>query len=203
MQVKQDLDYQKVDLESNRNNQNTARLPEVQIEMPKIKLNPAMPSKKVQKQQIKEKEKEKPQENMQTVVSSHSSVRVNEQVQSLNRNLSSEIKMSDVQIESVEKRIQDLGIEIDTDNKEKLQKLKCNLISLIVVINDLKYKLVKAKNQKVILAVGSTGCGKSTMLNALIWGPESLEAKKVDQTIDLKNGKQKRIQRVVIESKKP
>jgi hypothetical protein len=41
------------------------------------------------------------------------------------------------------------------------------------------------------------------MLNALIWGPESLEAKKVEQTIELKNGKQKQIQRVVIESKKP
>jgi hypothetical protein len=57
---------------------------------------------------------------MQTVVSSHSTVRVNEQVQSLNKNMSSEIKVSDVYVESVEKRIQDLGIEIDSDNKEKL-----------------------------------------------------------------------------------
>lgn len=61
-----------------------------------------------------------PKENMQTVVSSHSTVRVNEQVQSLNKNMSSEIKVSDVYVESVEKRIQDLGVEIDSDNKEKL-----------------------------------------------------------------------------------
>ena len=61
-----------------------------------------------------------PTENMQTVVSSHSTVRVNEQVQSLNKNMSSEIKVSDVYVESVEKRIQDLGVEIDSDNKEKL-----------------------------------------------------------------------------------
>lgn len=57
--------------------------------------------------------------------------------------------------------------------------MKCNLLSLIVVVNQMKKKLVKAKGQNVILAVGSTGCGKSTMLNALIWGPESLEPKKI------------------------
>ena len=74
---------------------------------------------------------------------------------------------------------------------------------MIVVVNEMKKKLVEAKDQNVILAVGSTGCGKSTMLNALIWGPESLEAKKVAQTVELKGGKTKELLRVVIESKDP
>lgn len=37
-----------------------------------------------------------------------------------------------------------------------------------------------SKDQDVVLAIGTTGCGKSTMLNSLIWGPESLEIKKID-----------------------
>lgn len=41
------------------------------------------------------------------------------------------------------------------------------------------------------------------MLNSLIWGPDSLEIKKIDQEITVRGGKTKVIKRAVIESKDP
>ena len=65
----------------------------------------------------------------------------------------------------------------------------------------MKRKLSSAHNQDVVLAIGTTGCGKSTMLNALIWGPASLEVKKIDEEIAMKDGTIKIIKRNVIETK--
>ena len=84
-----------------------------------------------------------------------------------------------------------------------MESLKNNLTNLIVVIQDMKNKLKEAENQDVILAIGSTGCGKSTMLNSLIWGPESMSLKSIDQDLILRDGTKKIIKRKVIESNDP
>lgn len=72
-----------------------------------------------------------------------------------------------------------LDVQVDSDNKADVENLKANLINLIVVISQMKEKLSYALDQNVILAIGTTGCGKSTMLNSLIWGPKSLSMKKI------------------------
>ena len=47
------------------------------------------------------------------------------------------------------------------------------------VIEERDFKSLKEKT--VIIALGSTGVGKSTMLNSLIYGPEALEIKKIER----------------------
>ena len=59
----------------------------------------------------------------------------------------------------------------------------------------------------IILAVGNTGCGKSTMLTSLMYGPEALELTKIDYEIKIPHQKGKLITNVkkkpVIEQKVP
>lgn len=38
-----------------------------------------------------------------------------------------------------------------------------------------KIDLIQFKKKQAIIAVGNTGCGKSTMLNGLMYGPLELE----------------------------
>ena len=73
-----------------------------------------------------------------------------------------------------------MGIRVRVDRKMMLQKMKTSLLNLVVVIHEISQKLPQAKDQDVVLAIGSTGCGKSTMLNAILWGPESLSVQKID-----------------------
>ena len=49
--------------------------------------------------------------------------------------------------------------------------------------------LKKLQNKNIILAVGNTGCGKSTMLTSLMYGPESLEMIKIDYEITVPSDK--------------
>ena len=36
-------------------------------------------------------------------------------------------------------------------------------------------KIEQYANQNLVMAIGNTGCGKSTMLSSLLFGPESLK----------------------------
>lgn len=40
-----------------------------------------------------------------------------------------------------------------------------------------------------IIALGNTGCGKSTMLTSLIYGPEALEVKTIQTMVQILGGK--------------
>ena len=55
----------------------------------------------------------------------------------------------------------------------------------------------------MIVAVGNTGCGKSTMLSSIIYGPDSLYEKKFTEKIKTGGNKFKEIQRAVIDLKNP
>ena len=56
--------------------------------------------------------------------------------------------------------------------------------------------LKAAEGQNLVLALGNTGCGKSTMFNGLLFGPDSLELKKkeiISEIIDKRTGEKKQV----------
>lgn len=56
----------------------------------------------------------------------------------------------------------------------------------LVNILDVAYNtLNEVNNANLILAIGGTGCGKSTMLTSLMFGPDALEQKKTKKVIDV------------------
>jgi len=60
-----------------------------------------------------------------------------------------------------------------------------NLENLVAIL-ERAYKTLKDIHQaNLILAVGNTGCGKSTMLTSLMFGTDALEEKKIEYEIDI------------------
>lgn len=73
------------------------------------------------------------------------------------------------------------GIDIfenDVDNpeltREYIQNLEMTLENFVRTLQKAFQNLEYLKGKNIILALGYTGCGKSTMLNSLLFGPESL-----------------------------
>lgn len=75
----------------------------------------------------------------------------------------------------------DVDNSINLKDKEEIQKLKFTINNLIKVVNNAYHQIspfldqLRNKNYCLVLAIGNTGCGKSTMFTSLIDGPESLE----------------------------
>lgn len=97
-------------------------------------------------------------------------------------------------------------------NKEVVSKMKCDLKNLYDVLSVAFDTLGPAKDQDLIVAIGNTGCGKSTMLSSLIYGTDALEYKQISEevTIMKKDMKTKKMvehkrtrKRWVIEQKNP
>jgi hypothetical protein len=59
-------------------------------------------------------------------------------------------------------------------------------------------ELEAAKGADLVLAIGNTGCGKSTMLSSIVYGPGHLSEVKKDIEIETKKGK-KKIKKTVID----
>ena len=59
----------------------------------------------------------------------------------------------------------------------------------------LREQLNQIEGKEVILAIGQTGCGKSTMLTALVYGPQALQQEKLEKESVVKdsNGNNKTI----------
>jgi ABC-type nitrate/sulfonate/bicarbonate transport system ATPase subunit len=74
--------------------------------------------------------------------------------------------------------------------KEAIQNLPCTLEHIARCLNSAFKALQQVNDKNVIMAIGNTGCGKSTMLNGLVLGPESLEETTitVEMEIGLPNG---------------
>ena len=55
-------------------------------------------------------------------------------------------------------------------------------MNLVLILKYLLKKLdpVQFINKEAIIAIGNTGCGKSTMLNALMYGPLEMEEVKLE-----------------------
>ena len=70
-------------------------------------------------------------------------------------------------------------------SKAHVSALPLNLANLVAIL-ERAYKTLKDIHQaNLILAVGNTGCGKSTMLTSLMFGTDALEEKKIEYEIDI------------------
>ena len=65
-------------------------------------------------------------------------------------------------------------------NKAHIEKMAINLNNLVSVLGDAFNLVNKCKFGNIVLAIGATGCGKSTMLTSLVFGAESLEKRSIE-----------------------
>ena len=93
-----------------------------------------------------------------------------------------ENKKIDKEVEDMmkdDKMKEELGILDDLD-KSTLTKMKFDLRNIVLLLNSIFHlKNWNFNNKAVILALGNTGCGKSTMFTSLAFGIDSLEVKKI------------------------
>ena len=68
-------------------------------------------------------------------------------------------------------------------SKESIAKMECSLTNLVKILKWAFEKVKVIEGEDVVVALGNTGCGKSTMFTSLILGPEALELKKLEETV--------------------
>ena len=61
------------------------------------------------------------------------------------------------------------------------------LNDIVIKLNLMQKELKILSKGNIVLVVGYRGCGKSTMLSSLIYGPKSLELTKVEVVGNKKN----------------
>jgi hypothetical protein len=83
----------------------------------------------------------------------------------------------------VVKLLQDL--EAPTIEKDNILTQPCTLENIAKYLNSSFKMLQQVKDKNVIMALGNTGCGKSTMLNALVMGPEVLQETSLTITMEI------------------
>ena len=83
-------------------------------------------------------------------------------------------------------------VDKDNINKQIIMELPCNLHNIARCLQVIFQQLKTIDSKNVILALGNTGCGKSTMLNSLINGSDSLrtfrDKQKKRMVIQVKDG---------------
>lgn len=90
---------------------------------------------------------------------------------------------------------------IDYTDKEVVKKLPLTLDNVIKVCEVVleKIKEQKIENETLLLAIGNTGCGKSTMISSLVFGPNRHELR--DKLFDAVDGKKKKPKIKIIDQK--
>ena len=58
--------------------------------------------------------------------------------------------------------------------KEDVKALPLDLFTIVSVLKTAFEHLKQIDNKELIIALGNTGCGKSTMLTSIIFGPDAL-----------------------------
>lgn len=96
-------------------------------------------------------------------------------------------------MDSMHEYLDDMKID-----KESLKNKDCNLVNLAMALKLVFDQLEAAQDANLVLAVGNTGCGKSTMLSSLVYGPGHLSVTVKNDEIDTAKGK-KIVKRKVIE----
>ena len=81
--------------------------------------------------------------------------------------------------------------QIDYTKKEDVKTLVPTLDNIVKVSQSVFPLIEKARGKNLVLACGNTGCGKSTMITSLVFGPEMLEERKVKETRKLQDGREK------------
>ena len=82
-------------------------------------------------------------------------------------------------------------------NKERLRQETMTLDKLYEYLIESFQYIEIVRGARSIIALGNTGCGKSTMFNSLIYGPEALKLKKEPVEIEIpKNGKMVKMKKI-------
>ena len=78
-------------------------------------------------------------------------------------------------------------VEVITDmapriipTKEEIKKMECNFENLIPLLDLIFETFNIVDGADLLLSIGNKGCGKSTIINSLMYGPQSLEEKHLD-----------------------
>lgn len=68
-------------------------------------------------------------------------------------------------------------------NKDNIMNMSLSLDNLVSCLEQAfqEMKIERYANQNLVMAIGNTGCGKSTMLSSLLFGPESLKLSKIEK----------------------
>jgi ABC-type dipeptide/oligopeptide/nickel transport system ATPase component len=70
---------------------------------------------------------------------------------------------------------------IDYTDKQVVRNLQLSLENIVNVSEAAFAKISHLKEKELLLAFGNTGCGKSTMISSLVFGPDKLEMKAVPE----------------------
>ena len=84
--------------------------------------------------------------------------------------------------------VRDLDPELLTD-KEIVKKVKTDIPNLTCILKQAFKKLNQAKDKEIVVAIGNSAAGKSTMLTSLIYGPESLRLTVITENKQGPNGR--------------
>lgn len=72
-------------------------------------------------------------------------------------------------------------------DKEFASRLKTDLNNITSVLGEAYKTLGQVEKKNIVVAVGNTACGKSTMLTSLVYGSDKLESKElVEERTNLK-----------------
>ena len=71
--------------------------------------------------------------------------------------------------------------------KSNVIKRELSLASIKEVLTEAFKVVEKIRGANIVLVIGNTGSGKSTMLSSLLKGPEALEMKSITFTIEVPN----------------
>ena len=69
-------------------------------------------------------------------------------------------------------------------DKETLKNKECTLVNLAMALKLVFDELEAAEGADLVLAIGNTGCGKSTMLTSIVYGPGHLELMPREMTVE-------------------
>lgn len=79
--------------------------------------------------------------------------------------------------------------------------MECNFENLIPLLDLIFETFNMVDGADLLLSVGNKGCGKSTMINSLMYGPQSLEEKQLEFQVRGLRGKMRKLKRTVVEQK--
>lgn len=98
-----------------------------------------------------------------------------------------------VAMQSVEKDLTDDLISFGSTyniSHEDVKKMPHQLFEIVSILNAAQTNLDNINEADLVIVLGNTGCGKSTMLNSLLLGPDFLEERDVKVQVNV-NGKTK------------
>lgn len=82
-----------------------------------------------------------------------------------------------------------------------MKALDLSLKQLVICLKEALNGVSLINGKDIIVCLGNTGAGKTTALNSLVHGPESLEIVEIKEKVKVKKGKTKEVKKMVIEQK--